>query len=340
MIRPQSLFILALPLILGACGNKSQQYFKESGERFHTYYHITYEATTPLTEVIDSTMSAFNAELNVFDPEAYASKWNRNETDSLHPMLKDIVVKAVEISKATDGAYDITGAPLFDLWGFGTRKGVNSMATQEEVDSVMSFVGYTKIHLDTINNRLTKDDPRLIINPSSISKGYVTDLVAKTLEEYGVENYMVEIGGEIVCKGKNPNGKCWTVGISKPSEDNTSEDSDDLAYKVELCEKTGLASSGDYRNYKILDGKKVAHTIDVTTGYPAHKDILSATVVAPTCMEADAWATAFMSIGLEQSKKVLTTQPQLRVLFIYADNAGQLVSYDNGLNVSAIDDEP
>lgn len=337
-MRSRIPFALLVLLIIAACA-KQPQYYKESGERFHTYYHITYEAAAPLSEAIDSTMQVFNDELNVFEPHTYISAWNRNETDSLHPMLKEIVLKAIEISQATDGAYDITGAPLFDLWGFGTRKGVTSVATQEEVDSVLTFVGYSKLHLDTVGNRLKKEDPRLIINPSSISKGYVTDLVAKTLEDHGVQNYMVEIGGEIVCKGKNPKGSCWTVGISKPSEDNTSQEGD-LAYKVELCDKVGLASSGDYRNYKVLDGKKVAHTIDVTTGYPAHQDILSATVVAPTCMEADAWATAFMSIGMERSKKILQGQPRLSVLFIYADQeTGELKSYEQGMNFSAMKDE-
>lgn len=337
--RTLSLLLFFTLTSLASC-TKHPQFFKESGERFHTYYHITYEAAGPLTEAIDSTMKAFNAELNVFEQDTYVSRWNRNETDTLRPMLRDIVLKASEISYATGGAYDITGAPLFDLWGFGTRKGVTSLATDEQVDSVLTFVGYEKMHIDTLHNRLTKDDARLIINPSSISKGYVTDLVAKTLEHYGVKNYMVEIGGEIVCKGRNPKGKCWTVGISKPSEDNTEPDSE-LVYTVELCDKVGLASSGDYRNYKVIDGKKVAHTIDVTTGYPAHQDILSTTVIAPTCMEADGWATAFMSIGLERSKAILESQPQLSVLFIYADHSTrELKSYERGLNFSAITDEP
>ncbi len=132
---------------------------------------------------------------------------------------------------------------------------------------------------------------------------------------------MVEIGGEVTCHGRNPRGECWSLGINKPIEDNTST-VNELLGKIEMCEKLGVATSGDYRNYKVIEGKKVAHTINVVTGRPAHSDILEATVVAPTTMEADAWATAFMAVGLERAKEILEGQPQLGALFVYADPSG------------------
>ena len=327
--------ILLLNLAGCAPRGSEKQYFKEAGERFYTEYHLTYEADSLLTTSVDSAMQAFDDELNNFKESSFISAWNRSETDSLPTMLQDVILKAVEVSEKTGGVYDVTGSPLFDLWGFGTKKGVSTLATEAQVDSVLEFVGYRKLTIDTVSHKLIKADPRMNLNPSSLSKGYVTDLVARTLEAHGAENYMVEIGGEIVAKGVNPEGKPWKIGISKPTERGASDAYDsDLLYAIELSEKCGVASSGDYRNYKVIEGKKLAHTIDVLTGYPAHQDLLGVTVVAPTCMEADAWATAFMSSGLERSLKVLESEPQLKVLFIYADpETGELKTYERGLEI-------
>lgn len=333
-MRFKSSIILLGALLLSSCGRQSANYFQESGTRFHTLYHITYQSTEPLTIQIDSVMSAFNASLNPFDSTSLVSKVNRNEATVMDTMLKEVVSKAIEISEVTGGIYDITGAPYFNIWGFGTRKGATRNASQAELDSISGFVGWQKITI--LGDSLVKADPRLELNPSSISKGYIVDLVAKTLEENGVNNYLVEIGGEIVAKGLNPEGKCWKVGINKPIEDNTST-VNELAFSIDLCSGEGMASSGDYRNYMIVEGHKVAHTIDVLTGRPAHQNILSATVVAPTCMEADAWATAFMAMGLEKSKALLMSQPQLKVCLIYTDSvSGDYMTFEKGLILNEI----
>lgn len=334
-----TLAIALCGILLGStsCQPSGTHYLRESGERFHTFYHITYQHEEPLTEAIDSLFDAFNAVLNPFDSTSLVAQINRNKSDQLHPMLLEVISKATEVSQLTGGHYDITGAPLFNIWGFGTKKGVTREATPEEIDSIKSFVGYEKIRLIPEEGRIEKSDSRLELNPSSLSKGYVVDLVGKLLEEKGVENYMVEIGGEIVAKGLNPSGKCWRVGINQPIEDNSSTQNE-ILYAIELCEKRGMASSGDYRNYKILNGRKVAHTIDVVTGYPAHQDILSATIIAPTSMEADAWATAFMALGLERSKELLEQLPQLSACFIYADSeTGELTTYQKGIDLIPLD---
>lgn len=329
------LYLIVLLILVVSCGKKETQYFQESGTRFHTIYNITYQSDRALTAEIDSTMTAFNASLNPFDSTSLVSKFNRNITSTMDDMLKTVVTKALEVSSITEGTYDITGAPYFDIWGFGTKKGVTREATPEEIDSISAFVGWQKLTIS--DDTLIKADPRLEINPSSLSKGYVVDLVARTLEHYGVENYLVEIGGEIAAKGVNANGKCWRLGINKPIDDNTST-VNVIAFAVDLCDGEGMASSGDYRNYKIVDGNKVAHTIDVRTGLPAHQNILGATVVAPTCMEADAWATAFMAMGLERSKAILETQPQLKVCLIYSDSVtGSFKTYEKGLELISLE---
>ena len=331
------LFWLPALLWLGGCVHAApkKQYYKEAGERFHTEYHFTYEADSLLSAALDSTMQRFDDELNNFKAGSFISAWNRGETDSLSPMLRDVILQAVEVSRKSDGAYDVTGSPLFDLWGFGTTEAPDTLATKSKVDSVLAFVGYQKLTIDTIRHKLLKGDPRMTINPSSLSKGYVTDLVAQTLERLGVENFMVEIGGEIVARGSSPDGQPWTIGISKPVDRPEGEAYDaDLLYAVEIPHRFGMATSGDYRNYKVVEGKKLAHTIDVRSGYPAHSDLLSATVVAPTCMEADAWATAFMSLGLKRSLELLESEPRLSVLFVYEDpDTGLMTSYTRGLEI-------
>ncbi|MDO4770801.1 FAD:protein FMN transferase [Porphyromonas sp.] len=325
-----------ISVLLVSCTNK-EVYHKESGTRFHTLYHITYKSTKPLTEAIDSTMSVFNASLNPFDSTSLVSRINRNETDTLDNMMLDVLAVAKDVYMASGGVFDITGAPLFNIWGFGTKKGVTRPATREEIDSIMTFVGHDKLIVDETMRRITKADPRMSIIPSSLSKGYITDLVAATLEANGVTDYMVEIGGEMVCKGINPQGDCWQIGVNKPIEDNTSTISE-LMSKVSMCEKAGLASSGDYRNYHSLEGQKVSHTIDVRTGYPAGQDILSATVIAPTCILADAWATTFMALGMKESLKILDSHPELKVIFIYADEGGNFKVYERGIEAIPIND--
>ncbi|MBR8713147.1 FAD:protein FMN transferase [Porphyromonas levii] len=330
------LLTILLTIVVLGCGHKDAQYFRESGTRFHTLYNITYQSDRELTREIDSTMSAFNASLNPFDSTTLISRVNRNETSTIDSMLKTVVLKALEVSSITDGVYDITGAPYFDIWGFGTKKGVTREATRQEIDSIAEFVGWQKLTI--LGDTLLKTDPRIQLNPSSLSKGYVVDLVARTLEANGVENYLVEIGGEIVAKGLNPSGKCWRLGINKPIEDNTGL-VNEIVYAVDICDGEGMASSGDYRNFKIVDGQKVAHTIDVCSGLPAHQNILSATVVAPNCMEADAWATAFMALGLERSKAILAHQPQLKVCLIYIDSiTGNYQTYESGIELIELED--
>ena len=173
--------------------------------------------------------------------------------------------------------------------------------------------------------------PLILLNCSSIAKGYACDVIARLLEKEGVKNYMVEIGGEVTMKGVNQQGDCWRVGINKP-EIGTSGVTNDVEEIVQLCQKGGVATSGDYRNFYIKDGKKYAHTINPATGYPAGQNILSATIVAEDCMTADAYATTFMVLGVEKAKLLAQSIPQIEYFIIYADNNGQQkVTYSKGM---------
>jgi thiamine biosynthesis lipoprotein len=234
----------------------------------------------------------------------------------------------MEVSEHSGGMFDVTAAPLINLWGFGFER--KDSVSPQVIDSLLTFVGYRKIRLE--NNRVVKDDPRMMLNFSAIAKGYACDVIADLLEREGVAGYMVDIGGEVAVKGLNPDGNCWRVGISKP-EDDVYETHSRMDEIVRLCNKRGLATSGNYRNFYVKDGRKYAHTINPHTGYPSEQTILSATVLAADCMTADAYATAFMAMGVEDACRMAETVPDIEYYLIYAGPDGTFqVKYSDGMS--------
>ncbi|EOS18236.1 MULTISPECIES: FAD:protein FMN transferase [Parabacteroides] len=313
-------------LMFTAC-TKQKQYFEESGSVFHTIYHIKYEGSEILTEKIDAEFQKFNLSLNPFNPNSIISKVNRNEAVEADDWFIEVFNKAKEVSDHSEGIFDITCAPLVNLWGFGFSK--MDSVTPQMIDSIKQFVGYQKVRLD--GRKVVKDDSRILLNCSAIAKGYASDIIARLLEREGIENYMVEIGGEVTMKGVNQNGKCWRIGINKPEDDSTGI-KNDIEEVVQLCKKGGVATSGNYRNYYVKDGKKYAHTIDPRTGYPSEQSILSATIVAEDCITADAYATAFMAMGLEKAREAAKNIPGIEYYVIYSDENGKhQIEYSTGM---------
>lgn len=312
--------------ILTACTNQ-KQYFEESGSVFHTIYHVKYEASELLTDKIDAEFQKFNLSLNPFNPNSIISKVNQNEPVEADDWFIEVFNKAREVSDHSDGVFDITCAPLVNLWGFGFSK-MDSI-TPQMIDSIKQFVGYRKVKLD--ERKVVKEDPRILLNCSAIAKGYASDIIARLFEREGVKNYMVEIGGEVTMKGVNQNGNCWRIGINKPEDDSTGI-RNDIEEVVQLCKKGGVATSGNYRNYYVKDGKKYAHTIDPRTGYPSEQNILSATIVADDCITADAYATAFMAMGLEKARQAAKNIPDIEYYAIYSDENGKhQIEYSEGM---------
>lgn len=313
-------------LMFTAC-TKQKQYFEESGSVFHTIYHIKYEGSEILTEKIDAEFQKFNLSLNPFNPNSIISKVNRNEPVEVDDWFIEVFNRAKEVSDHSEGIFDITCAPLVNLWGFGFSK--MDSVTPQMIDSIKQFVGYQKVRLD--GRKVVKDDSRILLNCSAIAKGYASDVIARLLEREGIKNYMVEIGGEVTMKGVNQNGKCWRIGINKPEDDSTGV-KNDIEEVVQLCKKGGVATSGNYRNYYVKDGKKYAHTIDPRTGYPSEQSILSATIVAEDCITADAYATAFMAMGLEKAREAAKNIPGIEYYVIYSDENGKhQIEYSTGM---------
>lgn len=318
MFKRLSLLVIPWMVFVLASCTKPNQYFEDSGTVFHTLYHIKYEAPQLLTEKIDHELQQFNLSLNPFNPNSIIAKVNNNEPVEVDEWFTEVFNKANEVSSRTEGVFDITCAPLVNLWGFGFSQ-IDTILPQT-IDSLKSLVGYQKIRLQ--GKQLVKDDPRIQLNCSAIAKGFACDVIARLLEKEGVENYMIEIGGEVTMKGVNPLGNCWRIGINKPEDDSTGI-RNDIEEIVQLCKKGGIATSGNYRNFYVKEGKKYAHTIDPRTGYPAEQNILSATIVANDCMTADAYATAFMAMGLEKARQVAQSVPEIEYLVIYTDEQGE-----------------
>jgi len=292
------------------------QYQEDRGNIFNTYYQIKYESSVLLTEKIEAELQALNLSLNPFNPNSIISKVNRNEDVEVDNWFSIVFHKAMEVSEKSDGAFDATVSPLVNLWGFGYEREDN--LSQQTIDSIKAFVGYQKIRLE--NKRVIKDDPRITLNFSAIAKGYACDVIGALLEREGVKNYMVCIGGDIASKGKNHRGVCWQIGINEP-EDDTTGMINEVGDAVVLCGKKGLATSGNYRNFRIIDGKKYGHTIDPRTGYPTEQSILSATIVASDGMTADAYATAFMVMGVEAACKMAESLPEIEYYLLCSDDS-------------------
>lgn len=289
---------------------------KEEGTVFGTFYHVTYQCDSSLQHEIAAELQKVDASLSPFNKNSVISRINRNEDMRPDSMFTEVFNLSRLISMNTDGAFDITVAPLVNAWGFGFKNSSN--VTKELVDSLLQFVGYEKVRIT--DGYVVKDDPRIILDCSAVAKGYGSDAVARLFDRKGIKNYMIEIGGELVIKGMNPKNQKWSVGIQKPTDD-TLHLQNDLQTILKITNRA-MATSGNYRNFYYKDGKKYAHTIDPKSGYPVQHSILSSTILAKDCATADAYATAFMVMGLESAKNVLKRHPEIDAYFIYADEKG------------------
>lgn len=291
-------------------------YQRDEGFIFGTIYHITYQSDVNYQKEIEAELQKVDNSLSPFNKTSIISRINRNEDVTVDNMFAEVFQLAEKISKETDGAFDITVAPMVNAWGFGFKTG--NPPTKQTVDSLRAIVGFQKVALN--EEHVKKQNPHIMLDCSAIAKGYGSDIVARFLKKKGIQNFMVEIGGEIVVNGNSDKQVPWRVGINKPTDDslNTSQELQDVINVTDIA----MATSGNYRNFYYKNGKKYAHTIDPKTGYPVQHNILSATVLAKNCATADAYATSFMVMGLDGARKVLEKHPELDAYLIYSDEKG------------------
>lgn len=312
-----TLFFVAVAVFFLLCDfPKDKEYQHRDGLVFGTVYSITYSNSDnqDLSQQITDALDAVNNSLSMFNKESVISKINNNQPVVLDSLFLTVWEKGQYVSRCTDGAFDMTVAPLVDLWGFGLKN--REKVELAVVDSVRQYVGYELAVLT--DGVISKSYPEMRIDAGAIAKGYACDVVADTLEAYGCTDFCIEIGGELVVKGVNPKGANWHIAINKPLEDSLCLNRE-IQDVIELT-NCGMATSGNYRNYYEMDGKKYSHTIDPRTGYPVQHSLLSATIVAPDCMTADAWATACMVGGLENAKVWVKDNPEIKGYFIYEED--------------------
>lgn len=316
-IKLAILSVIVIGLALYVSKQRSVPFQKNTGFVFGTVYNITYESDKDLQKEIEAELQKVDNSLSPFNPTSVISKINRNENVEVDDMFAEVFSLAEKISAETDGAFDITVAPMVNVWGFGFKTG--NMPDSRQLDSLRAIVGFHKVALE--NGRVVKKNRRTMLDCSAIAKGYGCDVVARFLQGKGIKNYMVEIGGEIVTCGVNDQRMPWKIGVTKPTDDSLSVN-EELQTVLNVTNKA-MATSGNYRNFYYKNGKKYAHTIDPKTGCPVQHNILSATVLADDCATADAYATSFMVLGLDKAKKVLEKHPELMAYFIYSDKNGK-----------------
>jgi FAD:protein FMN transferase len=300
------------------------EYKKIEGFIQGTTYHITYEykKNKDLQPEIEKLLHDFDMSLSTYIPNSIISRINNNDpTVKVDDFFTEVFNKSVEVNRKTEGAFDITVAPIVNAWGFGFKPGVD--VDSNLIDSLMQFVGMEKVSLR--NGKVFKTNPSVMLDVNALAQGYSVDVVCRYLDRKRVKNYLVEIGGELKSKGLNAKGEDWRIGVDRPIEGNMIAGASLQA--ILAVKGKALATSGNYRKFHEKNGIKYSHTMDPKTGYPVLSTLLSATVLADDCITADAYATAFMVFGKDKTIDFLSNNKFLEAYLIYSDENGKFKVY-------------
>jgi len=320
-------FLLLLVIVLVSCNSKKEmQIVQLEGFVFGTTYHITFLNDRPNTfqKSIDSVFHLMNKSLSTYMPNSDISKINNGDsTVVIDAYLEEVLQKSKRIFAETDGYFDPTVGNLVNAYGFGAKE------LKKEIDSatilkMMHLVGFDKISVK--NQKVRKEDPQIYFDFNSIAKGFGVDVVGRFLETKNITNYLVEIGGEIRARGKNKRAQYWSVAIEKPNTDGTQS----FQTTIRL-ENESMATSGNYRKFRITkEGKKYVHTVNPKTGFASESNLLSASVISQSdCADVDAYATAFMAMGLEKTRRFLKNNPKIHVVLLFLDGNGDIQEYNS-----------
>ncbi|WKV12708.1 FAD:protein FMN transferase [Marivirga harenae] len=295
-----------------------------SGEAQGTTYNITYSdvENRNFKNEIDSLLRKFDLSLSTYLQNSEIVQFNKSDSLQFQsPYFYPVLRKSKEIYEASGGAFDPTVYPFIEAWGFGPEK--VDFPDSSRIEEIKKYVGFSYILFD--KKKVKKEKEKVSLDFNAIAQGYSIDVLYDFLDSKGIKNMMVELGGELRVKGENENGDFWAIGIDDPQQE-VGQQPERVA--IIHLDNEAISTSGNYRKFFVYEGKKYGHSINPKTGYPIQRDIISATVVAPSCMEADAWSTAFMVTGLEEAKKILSSQDHLEAFFIYEDENGDLQHYN------------
>ena len=319
------IFLFSSLFTLTSCKNEINTPIKLQGFVFGTSYNIIYyDVGISFEEEIIQLFEDINNSISTYIPTSDISRINSGDSGVIvDAYFKEIFSKSERIFKETKGYFDPTVGNLVNAWGFGPEKSMNNIDSSR-VRDLMKFVGFDKVTIE--NNQVIKKYSETYFDFNSIGKGYGLDIIARFLESKKVANYLIEIGGEVRVKGTKPEGKIWTVQLENPNTDGSRS-----AYTYLQLTNSSMASSGNYRKFRMAPtGEKYVHTINPKTGFALESNLLAATVIAELdCADADAYATAFMAMGLEKTVKFLEDKPHLKVVLIYVNEAGDLAEFRN-----------
>ncbi|MBE7442116.1 MAG: FAD:protein FMN transferase [Flavobacteriales bacterium] len=315
-------FAFAFLTILACSNEKKSSLISIEGEAQGTTYHIAYINSNGVNyqRAIDSLLIEIDKSLSTYHKTSIITKFN--QADSLveiDEMFTDVFNLSKQVYQESEGAFNPTVAHLVNAWGFGFKNIENTDSST--IDSLLKFVDFDAISI--IDNKVVKTNKNLMLDFNAIAQGYSVDVIADFLANQGIENYMVEIGGEVKVKGKNDKNKLWRIGIDKPVENETERT---LEAVVNLNNQS-LATSGNYRKFYEKDGAKYSHTLNPKTGYPVRHSLLSATVITDNCALADAYATVFMVVGIEKAKEILAKNNKIKAVLIFENENKQLETY-------------
>ncbi len=326
MIHKSTYIVSFFILFLSCTQKKESSKNKLQGFVFGTTYNITYfenENKANYQKSIDSLFSLVNNSLSTYLPTSYISKINKGDTTVVvDDMFIEVFAKAKKIYKETDGYFDPTIGKLINAYGFGSGKERKNLSS-EEIKKLMVGVGFDKVKLK--NNKVYRESNQIEFNVNAFAKGYGVDVIGRFLETKNIHNYLIEIGGEIRARGKK-NDKLWKVAIEKPNIDGTRS-----LQKIISLDNESMATSGNYRKFKLNEnGKKIVHTINAKTGLANESNLLSVSVrLKGDCADVDAYATAFLAMGLEKTKAFLQKYPELKVVLLYNDKNNELKEFEN-----------
>lgn len=320
----KKIILTLLLIVFISCKNNNSKLTVLQGNAIGTTFSIKYLGTSTINfeAKIDSLIKAVNKSTSTYIPTSDISKINKGDTTVVvDSFFEEVFKKSEKIYLETNGDFDPTVGILVNAWGFGPEKAIENLDSTK-IKDLLKFVGFNKVRIN--NKRVFKLYPEIYFDFNAIGKGYLVDVIGRLFEEYNIENYMVEIGGEIRAKGVNQKGDYWKIAIENPNEDGTRT----FATIIQLKNES-IATSGNYRKYRTTtDGKKYVHTINTKTGYASESNLLSASVILKgDCANVDGYATAFMAMGLEKSKVFLENNTALKAFLIYADEEGNLQTY-------------
>ncbi len=323
----KNFFIITLIFLFFSCNKESnEKVVKLEGRALGTTFHITYldKNDRDFTKQVDSLIHAVNKSLSTYLSSSDISKINKGDTTIVvDKMFTEVFQKSNIIFNETSGAFDPTIGVLVNAWGFGPEGEIDSLDSLK-IKNLMKYVGFNKVKIQ--NKKVIKQHIETYLDFNANAKGYAVDIIGRFLEERSIQNYLVEIGGEIRARGKNVKQKYWKIAIEKPHFDGS------RSFQTFITlENESIATSGNYRKFKIdpVTGNKYAHTIDTKTGYPSKSNLLSASVIAPIdCADVDAYATAILAMGLDKSKLFLQQHLQLKAFLIYIDTSGKIQHFE------------